>query len=131
MIHLLDANVLVALTTLEHERHDTAAQWFTDIEGFALCPVVEGALLRFGLRLGETSATGKAIIVELRAHPKFRFWCDDISYGEVDLSDVQGHRQVTDVYLAALAATHSGVLATFDRGIAALRPSQTVLIESL
>lgn len=33
---------------------------------------------------------------------------------------LQGHRQVTDAYLLALAGQRRGVLATFDRGIAQL-----------
>ena len=36
---------------------------------------------------------------------------------------VVGHRQVTDAYLLALAKTHGGKLATFDRGVAALLPA--------
>ncbi len=33
---------------------------------------------------------------------------------------LQGHRQVTDAYLVALAGHRKGVLATFDRGLAPL-----------
>jgi len=54
--HLLDANVLIALTVAEHEHHDRASRWVAGIERFALCPVVEGALVRFLVRVGETPA---------------------------------------------------------------------------
>jgi hypothetical protein len=36
----------------------------------------------------------------------------------VDFSRVQGHQQVTDLYLLALAVHHGGRLVTFDRSIA-------------
>ena len=35
-------------------------------------------------------------------------------------SGLQGHRQLTDAYLLALASRHKGVLATFDRGLRTL-----------
>ena len=54
---LLDANALIAMTVTEHEHHDAAATWLAGVEGFAICPVVEGSLVRFLLRIGETSAT--------------------------------------------------------------------------
>lgn len=55
--YLLDANVLIALVLAEHEHHDRAARWILDVEAFALCPVVQGSLVRFLLRLGETAGT--------------------------------------------------------------------------
>lgn len=126
--YLLDANVLIALTVREHEHHERASAWCAQISAFALCPVVEGALLRFLLRMGESARTGQQIVRDVLAHPKARFWSDDISYATVGLEDLRGHRQVTDVYLAALAAGHGGMLATLDESLAALRPSQTLLI---
>ena len=36
----------------------------------------------------------------------------------VDFSRVQGHQQVTDLYLLALAVRHGGRLVTFDRAVA-------------
>lgn len=123
---LLDANVLIALTVVEHEHHDRASAWLTEVEEFAVCPVVEGALVRFLIRIGESGTT--AILEAIRRHPRVRFWPDDISYADVRLSDIHGHRQVTDVYLAALAASHGGRLATFDTGLVALRPDQTQLV---
>lgn len=42
---------------------------------------------------------------------------------------VVGHRQVTDVHLAAIAARHGGRLATLDRGVAeALHPDDRALV---
>ena len=35
----------------------------------------------------------------------------------VDMSRIAGHQQITDLYLACLAAQHGGRLATFDAAI--------------
>lgn len=78
--------------------------------------------------MGETSSTATTILQAVAAHPRGRFWPDAVSYIDLELSDVQGHRQVTDVYLAGLAASEGGRLATFDSALAALRPHETHLI---
>lgn len=41
-MHLLDANVLIALTVLEHEHHDRVTAWFASVHTFAVCPMVQG-----------------------------------------------------------------------------------------
>jgi hypothetical protein len=46
----------------------------------------------------------------------------------VDLGQVGGHRQVTEAYLTALAASNGGLLATFDRALARTAARQVVLI---
>lgn len=119
--HLLDANVLIALVVREHEHHDRASDWLAGVADFAVCPVVEGALVRFLLRLGESGGTAHAVLSGVRADPRCRFWPDDASYLDVDLPVLRGHRQVTDSYLAATARRNAGVVATFDTGLAALR----------
>lgn len=43
-------------------------------------------------------------------------------------SSLQGHRQVTDDYLALLTASHQGRLATLDRALAGRHPDSTALI---
>lgn len=126
--HLLDANVLIALTVVEHEHHDRASDWLSAEAAFAVCPVVEGALVRFVLRVGESAATASALLREVRAHPGCRFLPDDLSYQDVDLTGLTGHRQVTDAYLAGLAAAHGSRLATFDAGLSRARPASTFLV---
>jgi len=126
--YLLDANVLIAVAIAEHEHHARATTWLASVEAFALCPVVEGALVRFVVRLGESAATAAALLRGFHEHPKGQFWPDDLSYADVDLSAVRGHRQVTDAYLASLAARHGAVLATFDHALSELRPSDVHLI---
>lgn len=119
---LLDANVLIALTVAEHQHHEAASTWVASIDEFAVCPVVEGALIRFLLRLGESVATASAVLAGVRAAKKCNFWPDSTSYADIDLSTIQGHRQVTDSYLAGLAHSQGGRLATFDAALAARHP---------
>ena len=128
MTFLLDANVLIALTVAEHEHHDRASTWLAGVDRFALCPVVEGALLRFLLRMGESSETAVRILQGVHSNPRASFWPDSVSYLDIDCSDIRGHQQVTDVYLAGLAASHRGWLATFDRALGQHRPDDTHLI---
>jgi uncharacterized protein len=129
--YLLDANVLIALTVAEHEHHERASVWASGIENFAVCPVVEGALVRFLIRTGETPSVATALLRALHALPGCEFWPDSVSYADADLDHVRGHRQVTDAYLASLAAGRRGsLLATFDGGLARELPELTTLVPS-
>lgn len=128
--YLLDANVLIALIHPEHTHHVPARSWLGTSLEFATCPITEGALVRFMLRLGEAPTTAARVLEALRANPRHEFWTDDRSYADVGLSGVMGHRQVTDVYLAALAESRGGRLATFDAGIASLRAEACQLLPS-
>lgn len=125
---LLDANVAIALTVAEHEHHDRAATWLATVSRFAVCPVVEGALIRFLLRVGESMEAAAAVIAGVHASDRCEFWPDSISYATLDGSTIQGHRQVTDSYLAALARHHGGLLATFDRALAGRHPEACLLL---
>lgn len=127
--YLLDANVLIALTVREHVDHERASAWARDVNSFAVCPVVEGALLRFVVRLGGTIRDGRRALGEIARRPGYEFWPDGISYREVRLEHVIGHRQVTDAYLASLAAARPGsLLATFDEPLAGAFPDCVQLV---
>lgn len=131
MVHLLDASVLVALFDGEHVHRARVRTWFLALDGaFATCPIVEGALTRWIVRI--EGATGAAAAVrelrKLAADPRHRFWPDDLDYASVRWDGVLGHRQVTDAYLAALARKHGGRLVTLDRGMAALHHDVAELI---
>ena len=129
--YLLDANVLIALTVSEHEHHERAAVWAEDTERFAVCPIVEGALVRFLIRIGERPRTALEVLRALHAMERCDFWGDSISYAEAALTHVQGHRQVTDAYLAGLAGARGGLLATFDEALAKSLPDQVRLVPPL
>jgi toxin-antitoxin system PIN domain toxin len=126
--HLLDANALIALVLADHEHHDRALTWAATVDRIALCPIVEGALVRFLVRAGETQATAVAILSAMYASPRCEFWADAISYTNVTLGHVVGHRQVTDAYLASLAANRGAKLATFDLALASGLPGEVDLI---
>jgi toxin-antitoxin system PIN domain toxin len=126
--YLLDVNVLIALTVQEHEHHDRASIWASTVDSFATCPVVEGALVRFLVRLGESAITAVEVIQRIRNLPAGEFWPDSISYADIDLGHVVGHRQVTDAYLVNLAGSHAATLATLDEGLASLLPDHTFLL---
>jgi predicted nucleic acid-binding protein len=117
--YLLDANVLIALTIADHEHHEVVSVWASHGQRFALCPIVEGSLVRFLVRLGETAQAAAELLRVVHALPRCTFWADSLSYRDADLDDVTGHRQVTDSYLASLARSNDGVLATLDRALAA------------
>ena len=110
--YLLDANALIALVVSDHVHHDTVASWSARVDGVAVCPVVEGALVRFLVRSGESSATAVGTLSGLYNSSRCVFWSDQISYTNVGLGHVTGHRRVTDAYLAALAASQGCRLAT-------------------
>ena len=127
---LLDANVLIALTVVEHQHHDRSSGWIARVSRFAVCPIVEGALFRFLLRLGESTHTATAVLAGVRGHPQCEFWPDSLSYIDVDLTTVRGHRQVTDSYLVSLARARGGILATLDSPLADRYPDHSLLLPS-
>jgi predicted nucleic acid-binding protein len=67
-------------------------------------------------------------LVRITQLPRHEFWPDSITYQNVQLGRVIGHRQVTDAYLAQLARAHNGRLATLDAGLAALHLDVAELI---
>ena len=123
---LLDVNVLVALFDADHSLHAPALQWFEQnaTAGWASCPITQNGCIRVMSQPGYPNSVPVAAIAErLReavAHPRHEFWPDDRSVLDddaVDMTRVHGPKQLTDVYLLALAVAHGGRLVTFDRGI--------------
>jgi toxin-antitoxin system PIN domain toxin len=131
-IFLLDANVLIALTVREHVHHEHVTRWAEGVRRFAVCPVVEGALIRFTLRLGGRAADALQLLSLVRDRTGYEFWPDSLSYADAQLEHVQGHRQVTDAYLASLArARPGGFLATLDAGLAQAWPEAVFLVPNM
>jgi toxin-antitoxin system PIN domain toxin len=126
---LLDANVLIALTDSDHEHHARASAWAESAPSFALCPITEGAFIRYHLRRGQSIQATQALLKEVETMPRCEFWPDAVSYATADLSHVIGHRQVTDAYLAALvAARPRTTLITFDQALASAFPDLAELV---
>ena len=128
-VHLLDVNVLIALFDPAHLDHHEAHRWFGTVGGKAwpTCPMTENGLVRILSNPGypTVQATSAEVLDRLRifcGRPGHHFWPADISMRDRSLfaSDLPvGSRQISDVYLLALAVHHKGKLATFDRGIRA------------
>ncbi len=127
MTALLDVNVLVALFDPSHIHHGAAHTWFAakSKHRWATCSLTENAFVRV---LSNPAYPGRRTTVEdaasrLRtfcADRSHTFWTDAISIrdpGRFRWRHVQGHRQLTDVYLLALAVSNRGRLATFDSTI--------------
>lgn len=129
MTVLLDANVLIALLVDDHVHHAAAENWFAGLRGnFATCPVTQGSLMRLLIREGQPAATARAILAQTAASPRHEFWPDDLSYADVPVQGIVGHRQVTDAYLAQLARARGARLATFDQALAKLHDDVAALV---
>jgi toxin-antitoxin system PIN domain toxin len=128
---LLDANALIEMTVTDHVHHDLMESWFTQrSEPFATCPLTQGALVRFLLRGGATVRDAVEVVRGLRTADRQEFWPDELGYDEIDMRGVVGHKQVTDTYLAGLAQSRDGRLATFDRALAVLHDDVALLLDS-
>jgi toxin-antitoxin system PIN domain toxin len=126
---LLDTNVLIALVVVEHVHHDAAAEWLSASDaGFATCPITQGSLVRFLLRTGQPAAAAREVVSAVESANRHEFWPDTVSFAGVELGGVVGHRQVTDAYLAQLARSRNGQLATLDSGLAHLHSDVAALI---
>ena len=126
---LLDANVIIALTDAGHEHFDAVTHWMRSCASFATCPITEGSLIRHHLRRGSSTHQALRLVDAIHRRAGHEFWPDALSYTDVDLNRVIGHRQVTDAYLAALARAHAPArLVTLDQGLAAAHPDVTDLV---
>jgi predicted nucleic acid-binding protein len=129
--YLLDASVVIALQVEDHEFNERCSRWARDAARLALCPVVEGALVRTLIRTGQSHGSARGLLRAMYRSGRYEFWPDATSYADVDLAGVYGHRQVTDAYLISLVRAHTeSKLATLDQALARLYPDDARLIES-
>jgi toxin-antitoxin system PIN domain toxin len=140
---LLDVNFLIALFDPDHVHHEAAHAWFSVHRdaGWASCPLTENGIVRI-LSNPAYSPTAERPVEIARRLASFRdsgnhsFWPDDVSICDTKTFNLgTGHRQLTDVYLLALAVRHGGRLATFDRSISAkevrgARPEHLVVVDA-
>ena len=123
---LLDVNVLLALLDQDHVHHLRARRWLEEHRdaGWASCAVTQNGFVRVISRpVYPNSITTSAAIGLLRTATQtahHEFWSCQVSLLDQTLvadDRVHGHRQVTDIYLLALAVSTAGRLVTFDRSI--------------
>ena len=125
---LLDVNVIIALLDPDHAFHERAHAWWAANRnrGWASCPLTENGVVRIMSHPGYSQKTRFApgdLIDRLRqfaAQSDHEFWPDQVSLRDekVFVADrIHTSRQLTDLYLLALAVAHQGRLVTFDQGI--------------
>ncbi len=116
MKHLLDVNVLLAAIWSNHSRHEEAFAWL-DGKTVVLCPLTELGFLRISTNKKAINAPmGKAreLLEKFSHERKVEHVWDDLLALD---SRPKTSEQVTDLYLADLAAKHGLKLATFDEKI--------------
>ena len=123
---LLDVNVLIALLDENHAHHAAASEWFRghiDL-GRASCPLTRNGCIRIisqprypnALDVSEAIARLRTAV----STPYHHFIADDVSLLDdsvVAWRELSGPRQLTDVYLLALAVAHDTRLVTLDKSV--------------
>ena len=124
---LLDVNVLIALHDSNHIHHAEAARWLqTHAEqGWASCPLTQNGCLRIMAQPGYGQPQPLGVLMAMlgrsTASAFHQFWPDEISLLDATRfrhEHIHSPRQLTDLYLLALAVHRGGRLVTFDQRIA-------------
>jgi toxin-antitoxin system PIN domain toxin len=126
---LLDVNFIIALLDPDHAFHERAhAWWAVNLKrGWASCPLTENGVVRimsnpnYSEKLRFTPGDLIDRLRKFAAQSNHEFWPDEISLRDekIFMTDrIHSSRQLTDLYLLALAVKHHGRLVTFDQGIA-------------
>jgi toxin-antitoxin system PIN domain toxin len=123
---LLDVNVLIALMDAGHIHHEMAINWLEKnlSFGWASCPITQNGCIRIMSQPNYPGALPVAQVANRLAEAvgsiEHEFWPDSISLLDPSIfgwTRVLGHRQVTDIYLLALAVQNGGRFVTLDRRI--------------
>lgn len=123
---LLDVNVLLALLDSDHVEHARAWRWLAaEIgDGWASCPLTENGFVRvisqprYPNPIGASQAV--SVLARATATEHHEFWPAEISLLDphyVVGDRVHGPKQVTDLYLLALAVARGGRFVTFDSAV--------------
>lgn len=123
---LLDISTLLSLFDPAHTFHAKAIAWWSanETHGWASSPITENGFLRIVSQPGYGRPVplpdALKTLREWAVPPRHAFWPDDISILDaeaIDYGRLLGPRQITDIYLLALAVKNGGRLVTFDRGV--------------
>ena len=125
---LLDINLLIALLDADHLFHERAHAWWAANadRGWASCPLTENGVVRImcnpgysrKIRLVPSELIRR--LASFAANSDHEFWADDLSLRDKAhfLADrIHGSRQVTDIYLLGLSASHAARLVSFGANI--------------
>jgi toxin-antitoxin system PIN domain toxin len=123
---LLDINVLIALLDPDHSLHEQAHRWFgrNVRSGWTSCPITQNGCVRIMSHPGYPNALPVRSVMERLSEatrsPHHEFWADDLSLLDPRVADanrIHGPRQLTDLYLLALAVRRDGRFVTFDTSV--------------
>ncbi len=123
---LLDVNVLIALLDADHSLHGRATKWFGNQAqaGWASCPITQNGCIRIMSHPGYPGSLPLPVVMrrltEAVTSTFHEFWPDDISLLDTDVANptrILGPRQLTDIYLLALAVRYRGQFVTFDTSV--------------
>ena len=126
MIRLADINVLISLADPNHAHHSAARSWLGAHRRVALatCALTENGFLRI---YGHPSYPGgpgspSRALEDLRAYRRRKGHCFlpcDLSFDTPAFKDLKGitPKQLTNLYLVALAGHHGIRFASFDTSI--------------
>jgi toxin-antitoxin system PIN domain toxin len=114
--HLLDINVLLAAMWVNHPQHAKAFAWL-DGKSVVLCPLSELGFLRISTNrkaIGARMEQARRLLEAFAKDRKAERITDDLpALG----SKATSSEEVTDLYLADLAAKHGARFGSFDQTI--------------
>ncbi|MFP4377977.1 MAG: TA system VapC family ribonuclease toxin [Spirochaetales bacterium] len=128
MRSLLDISVVIALLDPDHDFHARAHTWWHAHrdQGWASCPLTENGVVRIMANpsYNRRRSLAPQAVIDLLGRfvhaGNHEFWADELSILDgvsIDSARIMGPRQITDLYLLALAVKHQGRLVTFDESI--------------
>jgi uncharacterized protein len=115
--HLLDVDVLLAAIWANHPQHAKAFTWLNG-KNVVLCPLAELGFLRISTNrkaIGAPMAEARKLLKQFAKDRKADRISDDLAALD---SHPGNSEEVTDTYLADLAAKHGARFGTFDQTIA-------------
>jgi toxin-antitoxin system PIN domain toxin len=124
-VHLLDINLLLALTDPMHVHHGLSQKWFLakGRQAWATCPLTENGFIRIASHPNYPNRPGDvpavlSILRQVCEAPGHHFWADSVSILKfLEPDAIITHAQITDVFLLGLAVHNRGKLATLDQHI--------------
>jgi toxin-antitoxin system PIN domain toxin len=122
--HLLDVNVLLAITQPDHSLHKHAMKWFnTPALNWAMCAVTEAGFVRLTINSNVSKLTledAYNLLDDLMHHPGYHYWPITTPWSTLAKplhERIHGHLQITDALLLGLAIKEKAVLVTLDKAI--------------
>jgi toxin-antitoxin system PIN domain toxin len=123
---LFDLNVLISLFEEQHVHYLKAHYWWEQnlSLGWASCPLTQNGFLRVlsqpSYQIPVPLPKALQYLSDVTKREDHTFWPDDLSLlddNRINHERILGPKQLTDIYLLALAVKHGGRLVTFDRRI--------------